>query len=125
MLIAWTPLSSRVINGVQGRYFLPFLPVLLLALKNDWVVLDVYKRQGVGQFGDASMFSFHATKVFHSIEGGAVVFQDEALKDCLLYTSRDRLPEGELLHQSPNVRPRRSNIYSRQCTASLLLDRNP
>lgn len=39
MLIAWTPLSSRVINGVQGRYFLPFLPVLLLALKNDTVVL--------------------------------------------------------------------------------------
>lgn len=39
MLIAWTPLSARVINGVQGRYFLPFLPVLLLALKNDTVVL--------------------------------------------------------------------------------------
>lgn len=38
---------------------------------------------GVGQFGDASMFSFHATKVFHSIEGGAVVFQDEALKELL------------------------------------------
>ena len=38
---------------------------------------------GVGQFGDASMFSFHATKVFHSIEGGAVVFQDENLKDLL------------------------------------------
>ena len=28
--------------------------------------------RGVGTFGDASMFSFHATKVFHSIEGGAV-----------------------------------------------------
>lgn len=39
MLIAWTPLSARVINGVQGRYFLPFLPVLLFALKNNTVVL--------------------------------------------------------------------------------------
>ncbi len=38
---------------------------------------------GVGQFGDASMFSFHATKVFHSIEGGAVVFRDEKLADLL------------------------------------------
>ena len=28
--------------------------------------------QGIGTFGDASMFSFHATKVFNSIEGGAV-----------------------------------------------------
>lgn len=39
MLIAWTPLSSQVISGVQGRYFLPFLPVLLIALKNDAIVL--------------------------------------------------------------------------------------
>lgn len=33
--------------------------------------------KGVGNFGDASMFSFHATKVFHTIEGGAVTFQDK------------------------------------------------
>lgn len=38
---------------------------------------------GIGQFGDASMFSFHATKVFHSIEGGAVAFHDSKLKDLL------------------------------------------
>lgn len=31
-------------------------------------------------FGDASMFSFHATKVFHTIEGGAVCYRDEALR---------------------------------------------
>lgn len=30
-------------------------------------------------FGDASMFSFHATKVFNSIEGGAVVCKDASL----------------------------------------------
>lgn len=35
---------------------------------------------GVGRFGDASMFSFHATKVFNTIEGGAVCFADEALE---------------------------------------------
>lgn len=34
-------------------------------------------------FGDASMFSFHATKVFHTIEGGAVCFGDEALSEKL------------------------------------------
>lgn len=39
MLIAWTPLSSPVISGVQGRYFLPFLPVLLMAFKNNVIVL--------------------------------------------------------------------------------------
>lgn len=36
-----------------------------------------YKNQGIGSFGDASMFSFHATKVYNSIEGGAVCFKDE------------------------------------------------
>lgn len=36
-----------------------------------------YKEQGVGNYGDASCFSFHATKVFNSIEGGAVCFKDK------------------------------------------------
>lgn len=35
--------------------------------------------RGIGTFGDASCFSFHATKVFHSVEGGAVCFSDSAL----------------------------------------------
>ncbi len=39
MLLAWTPVSSNVIDGVQGRYFLPILPVFLLSLQNDTIVL--------------------------------------------------------------------------------------
>lgn len=39
-----------------------------------------YKGKGVGNYGDASMFSFHATKVFNTIEGGAVCLQDKELK---------------------------------------------
>ncbi len=31
-------------------------------------------------FGDASMFSFHATKVFNTIEGGALCYQGDALR---------------------------------------------
>lgn len=38
---------------------------------------------GIANFGDASMFSFHATKVFNTIEGGAVTFNDESLKRTL------------------------------------------
>lgn len=37
-----------------------------------------YKGKGIGSFGDASMFSFHATKVFNTIEGGAVCYKDES-----------------------------------------------
>ena len=42
-----------------------------------------YKGVSSANFGDASMFSFHATKVFNTIEGGAVCFKEEALVDVL------------------------------------------
>lgn len=37
-----------------------------------------YKGTSSACFGDASMFSFHATKVFNTIEGGAVCFKEDA-----------------------------------------------
>ena len=39
---------------------------------------------GIGTFGDASVFSFHATKVFNTIEGGAVAFSNPKLYQRLL-----------------------------------------
>ena len=36
-----------------------------------------YNGVGIGNYGDASCFSFHATKVFHTIEGGAVCYNNE------------------------------------------------
>lgn len=42
-----------------------------------------YKGIDAGRFGDASMFSFHATKVFNTIEGGAVSFHDDSLVQVL------------------------------------------
>lgn len=36
-----------------------------------------YKGKGIGSFGDVSCFSFHATKVFNSVEGGAACFKDK------------------------------------------------
>lgn len=36
-----------------------------------------YKGRGIGSYGDVSCFSFHATKVFNSIEGGCVCFTDK------------------------------------------------
>lgn len=38
-----------------------------------------YKGKGIGDYGDVSMFSFHATKVFHTIEGGCLTFKDATL----------------------------------------------
>lgn len=39
-----------------------------------------YKGRGICDYGDVSMLSFHATKVFHTIEGGALCFNDGALQ---------------------------------------------
>lgn len=36
--------------------------------------------ESIANFGHASMFSFHATKVFNTIEGGAITFKDSSLK---------------------------------------------
>jgi len=38
-----------------------------------------YKDQSVLNYGDISTLSFHATKLFHSIEGGALIINDDEL----------------------------------------------
>jgi dTDP-4-amino-4,6-dideoxygalactose transaminase len=43
-----------------------------------------YKGKGVGSWGDLSMFSLHATKVFHTVEGGALTYAADAYEPPLL-----------------------------------------
>ncbi len=58
-----------------------------IAKKHNLVVIydaahtfgESYNGMGVGNLGDASVFSFHATKVFNSIEGGCVCYSDNKL----------------------------------------------
>lgn len=38
-----------------------------------------YKGQAIGNFGNAEVFSFHATKFFNSFEGGAIATNDDDL----------------------------------------------
>ncbi|MCQ2497607.1 MAG: DegT/DnrJ/EryC1/StrS family aminotransferase [Lachnospiraceae bacterium] len=62
-----------------------------IAKKHNLVVIydaahtfgESYNGTGVGNFGDASIFSFHATKVFNSIEGGCVCFKNNRLREIL------------------------------------------
>ena len=42
-----------------------------------------YKGVSSGCFGDISMFSFHATKVFNTIEGGCLCYTDDSLVQVL------------------------------------------
>ena len=41
--------------------------------------------RSIAHFGDLSMFSFHATKLYHSIEGGMLIFRDSGLKKTFDY----------------------------------------
>jgi dTDP-4-amino-4,6-dideoxygalactose transaminase len=38
-----------------------------------------YNNDSILKFGDASTLSFHATKIFHTIEGGAIITNDDVL----------------------------------------------
>ncbi len=65
------------------------------------------KRNGVdvATFGDIAMFSCHATKVFHTIEGGITIFKDKEVYDkinCLVNFGFDG-PE-DVVYVSTNAR---------------------
>lgn len=40
---------------------------------------EEYRGVGIGNYGDASIFSFHATKVFNTIEGGATCYSNKEI----------------------------------------------
>lgn len=71
------PCNVQAIQAIADKYN---LKVIYDAAHAFGVEVD---GKGIGSFGDASMFSFHATKVFHTIEGGAVAFKDVQLGECL------------------------------------------
>jgi len=52
---------------------------------------------GVGVYGDASIFSFHATKVFNTIEGGAVVCKSQEIYEKLYNLKNFGIRDEELV----------------------------
>ena len=58
-----------------------------------------YKGIGIGNYGDASIFSFHATKVFNTVEGGTVACKDRGLYE-KLYNLKNFGIRGEELVES-------------------------
>lgn len=56
-----------------------------------------YRGKGIGCFGDASAFSFHATKVFNTIEGGAVTFSDHKIYEKLYNLKNFGIRDEELV----------------------------
>jgi dTDP-4-amino-4,6-dideoxygalactose transaminase len=69
-----TPCDIGNIQAVADRYG---IKVIYDAAHAFGVEVD---EVGIGNFGDITMFSFHATKLYHSAEGGALAFRDKHLK---------------------------------------------
>lgn len=56
-----------------------------------------YKSCGIGSYGDASIFSFHATKVFNTVEGGAVTFSEQSMYEKLYNLKNFGIRSAELV----------------------------
>ena len=67
------PCDIQAINGIAEKHNLKVIYDAAHAFGTK------YKGQSVYAFGDVSTASFHATKLFHTIEGGAVITQSPAL----------------------------------------------
>ena len=70
-----TPCDVEKIQEVADRYGLRVVYDAALAFGVE------ISGRGIGTFGDISMFSFHATKLYHTVEGGALVHGNEHLKN--------------------------------------------
>jgi dTDP-4-amino-4,6-dideoxygalactose transaminase len=74
-----TPCDVEAIQEIADRYG---LKVIYDAAHAFGTEID---GRGIGTYGDATMFSFHATKLFHTAEGGALSFRDDNLKTRIDY----------------------------------------
>ena len=94
-----TPCDVEGIDRIARRHGLKVIYDAAHAFGVTW------KGRGIASFGDASCFSFHATKVFHSIEGGAVCFQDEMLTQRLARLKNFGLDgEGDVTELGTNAK---------------------
>jgi dTDP-4-amino-4,6-dideoxygalactose transaminase len=73
------PCHVQAIKDIADRYG---LKVIYDAAHAFMTEID---GNGIGNFGDISMFSFHATKLFHTAEGGALTCNDPNLKQRIDY----------------------------------------
>ena len=69
-----TPCNIERIQEIANRYGVKIIYDAAHAFDTE------VNGTGIGNFGDISMFSFHATKLFHTAEGGALTYKDTDLK---------------------------------------------
>ena len=71
------PCNVEALSEISRRHDLRLLFDAAHAFGNS------YQGQMIGNFGDAEVFSFHATKFFNTFEGGAVATNDDELAEAM------------------------------------------
>lgn len=70
-----------------------------------------HKGKGICNFGDLSVLSFHATKVFNTMEGGAIVCHDEATKKRIDYLKNFGFA-GETTIMAPGINSKMNEMQA-------------
>jgi dTDP-4-amino-4,6-dideoxygalactose transaminase len=70
-----------------------------------------YKEQSICNFGDLSVLSFHATKVFNTMEGGAIVCHDAATKKRIDYLKNFGFA-GETTIMAPGINSKMNEMQA-------------
>ena len=68
MLLSYTPADTFYILGVQGRYFLPYLPVLLLCFRSKWIKSLIEKLNAISGKGLSQNLTAAIPKLFLLLE---------------------------------------------------------
>lgn len=69
--------------------------------------------KGIGNFGDITIFSLHATKIFHCIEGGILAYQNkEYQKSIALLRNFGILDENLVAEESEGLNGKMSEIHA-------------
>lgn len=71
-----------------------------------------YKGQSVFQYGDVSTTSFHATKLFHTIEGGAVFTRDANLLKLMARLRNFGHVSTDVFEKAPGINGKNSEFHA-------------
>ena len=74
-----TPCNLVAIQEIADRYGLKVIYDAAHAFETE------INGQSIGTFGDITMFSFHATKLFHTAEGGSLTYRDPNLQQRIYF----------------------------------------
>lgn len=83
------PCDVEAIQAIANKYGLKVIYDAAHAFLTE--VRDI----PIASFGDMTMFSFHATKLFHTIEGGCLAFNDTELGETLNLLKNFGIKDGE------------------------------